>query len=371
MSGLALSLKTTERAAADAVSAPRVLLLIAGHTGQVGSALVKQLDSIVPQWAREHNLMLHIAAQVNRQRILWRSPENGEQMLSRRRQDWPEILARFAGLPGRMHLLVDCTADAELACYHAECLRHGTSVITANKLALSGTQREYYALQNAARHSDAHYVCETTVGAALPVLGPVRDLAARGERVQRVEALISGTLSFILHRVNNGTRFSAAVREARTRGYSEPHPAEDLKGTDSARKLLILLRTAGLAWESDNIPVESLLPEELVAEPDAEHFLVGLTAHDDEWSRRAEAARKRGLRLAYLARFDGRSTSVGISHVSASDPFALLAPGENLVRVWTNRYQPVPLSIAGPGAGPELTAAGLLTDTFKTATQTV
>ena len=345
---------------------PRVLLLIAGHSGQVGSALLKQLEVAVPRLRQERGFTLHVAALVNRCNILWRDPDNGGETHEPRRPcDWPEILTHFVRFAGTARLLVDCTADAELARHHIEFLRRNVAVVTANKLALCGMQREYHALMQAADRNGIHYSCETAVAAALPVLEPVRDIRVRGERVLRMEALVSGTLSFILQRVNNGTPFSVAVREACARGYTERHPAEDIKGNDTGRKLLILLRTAGIHWEPEAIPVESLVPKTLVAEPDVQRFLAGLSAYDADWFEKTEAARQRGLRLVYLARFDGRGVGVGVTHVSAQDPFALLAPGENLIRIWTDRYQPVPLSISGPGAGPELTAAGVLTDILK------
>ena len=178
----------------------------------------------------------------------------------------------------------------------------------------------------------------------------------------------SGTLSFLFQRLNHGTPFSIAVSEARDEGYTEPHPAEDLKALDSARKLLILMREAGIAWEPERIAVKGLLPPELQDEPDEERFLTRLAVHDQAWGARVESARKQGLRLACLAEFDGREARVGLTQVPAADPFARLSAGENLVRVWTKRYQPVPLTIAGPGAGTEVTAAGLLTDLIKAAT---
>ena len=127
------------------------------------------------------------------------------------------------------------------------------------------------------------------------------------------------------------------------------------------------MRETGLAWEPEDVKVRSLVPPELADEVDPERFLTRLAAHDQEWATRVEQARKQGLRLACLAEFDGREARVGLTQVPAADPFARLSAGENLVRVWTQRYQPVPLTIAGPGAGTEVTAAGLLTDLVKAA----
>ncbi|MGH8291982.1 MAG: aspartate kinase [Gammaproteobacteria bacterium] len=374
MPALANILPADEFAAAETgptasaqLEAPQVQLLIAGHSGQIGRALCRQLR------AREsgpptHAGQLIVAGRLNRREFVWSSSAHrGEETFARTADDWPQILRRFLASTPAPRVFVDCTASGELVEHYAELLQHGIGIVTPNKLAFSGPQQEYQSLQNLARQRRVALGYETTVGAALPVLAAVADLRERGERVRRIEALLSGTLSFILHRVNNGERFSVAVREARARGYTEPYPGADLQGTDSARKLLILLREAGWSWEPEQVQAASLVPEELAIETDAERFLAGLAAHDAAWTERAEAAHQRSLRLVYLARFDGRSASVGVTHVAATDPFALLAAGENLVRIWTDRYQPVPLSIAGPGAGAELTAAGVLTDILKAA----
>jgi aspartokinase/homoserine dehydrogenase 1 len=212
------------------------------------------------------------------------------------------------------------------------------------------------------------YRHETTAGAALPLLAPFADLRASGDGLRRVEAVLSGTLSFVFLRLNQGAAFSTAVREARDRGYAEPHPAEDLKARDSARKLLILLREAGITLEPADVRVQGLSPPELDAESDPERYLEGLAAHDAGWAARVRAAHAGGQRLVCLARYDADGARIEVTEVPALDAFARLGPGENLVRAWTQRYRQVPLSIAGPGAGTEVTAGGLLTDIIKAAT---
>ncbi|MGH8413704.1 MAG: aspartate kinase [Gammaproteobacteria bacterium] len=355
------------RSVAHEPASRQVLLLIAGHSGQIGSELCWQLSAQQEQ-LHAQGLNLHIAGRLNRREFLWRDPETqNDETFPRHTDDWPQILRRFSSGKTGTRLFVDCTAGDVFLDHYPGLLKHGIGIVTPNKLANSGSLENYLVLQRLARRHAVPWHYETTVGAALPVLGPLAELRARGDRVARIEALLSGTLSFIFNRVNNGERFSVAVREARARGFTEPHPVADLRGTDSGRKLLILMREAGFHWEPGRVQVESLVPQELAAEPDSEHFLSELASHDAAWAERAEAAHRRSLRLAYLARFDGHHASVGVTHVASTDPFALLAPGENLIRIWTDRYQPVPLSIAGPGAGPELTAAGVLTDILKAA----
>lgn len=349
----------------------RVLLLVGGHTGRVGSTFLRLLATERRRLIHDYRLDFHVTGAVNRRATQWRDPESAwrEDSIPRHGDDWPEIIRRFHVYTGPK-LFVDCSASAEIAGHYAEFFQSGIGVVTPNKLGNSGSQARYRELQAAAESLRVPYRYETTVGAALPLLSTLVDLKASGDRIQRIEAVLSGSLSFIFQRLNHGAAFSTAVREAQAAGYTEPHPAEDLKAQDSARKLLILLREAGIEWEPERIQVKSLVPPELATEDDAERFLAGLAAHDQAWALKAEDARKQGLRLACLAEFDGREARVGLVELPAADPFARLAAGENLLRVWTRRYQPVPLTIAGPGAGTEVTAAGVLTDIIKAVTGT-
>jgi aspartokinase/homoserine dehydrogenase 1 len=347
----------------------RISLLLAGYTGRVGSTLVKMINTERARLEQEAHIELHVVGALNTRNLVWHEPDSPwrQDTLPRHQGDWPQLLRRFRTLTGPK-LFVDCTASGEVASRYLEFLGEGIGIITANKLANSRSGGHYQALQTLAAEQRVPYRYETTAGAALPLLAAFADLRAGGDRVTRIEAVLSGTLSFIFQRLNQGTPFSTAVREARDQGYTEPHPADDLKALDSARKLLILMREAGIDWEPEQVKVRGLSPPALDAEADPERYLKGLAASDDEWADRVSACHKQGLRLACLAEYDGREARVGLAQVSAADPFAHLAGGENLVRVWTRRYQPVPLSIAGPGAGTEVTAAGLLTDIIKAAT---
>lgn len=352
-----------------ATQATRTLLFVAGHTGHVGSALLTQIHAQRRRLLIEAGIELCLAGSANRSELILIDPDcrNDTRCSARNADDWQDVVRHLAGIPARTRLFVDCTADNGVAHSYAGFFDAGIGVITPNKLAGSGKQDEWRRLQQHARERDVTFGHETTVGAALPVLAPLRDLIGRGDRVQRIEAVLSGTLSFIFQRLNFGVPFSEAVREAQTRGYTEPHPADDLTGEDCGRKLLIVMREAGYQWEPERIDVESLLPPALDRTLGTTRFLASLAEYDVEWTQRAKAAHKRSLRLAYLARFDGRTASVGVTHVAASEPFALLEAGENLIRIWSSHYEQVPLSIAGPGAGPALTAAGILTDILHAA----
>jgi aspartokinase/homoserine dehydrogenase 1 len=232
--------------------------------------------------------------------------------------------------------------------------------VTPNKLAWSGSQAQYDLLREAERRSGLIPRYETTVGAALPILGTVRALRKGGDACRRIESVLSGTLSYVFAQLRAGLPFSVAVARARDLGYTEPHPREDLTGADVARKLLIILREAGFSMEPESISVESLVPEELLEEDEPERFLARLRESDKAWNSRI---RKAGSgTLSYVAWFDGANAGVGVKVLHPGHPLASLRPTENMVVLTTHRYDEVPLTIAGPGAGRELTASGVLTD---------
>jgi aspartokinase/homoserine dehydrogenase 1 len=193
------------------------------------------------------------------------------------------------------------------------------------------------------------------------------DLRRSGDTIRCVEGVLSGTLSYVFDSVNRGVPFSAAVREAAKRGFTEPHPAMDLSGEDVARKLLILAREAGYTLERDQIHVEGLVPAELGSVRDTAEYLRHLARFDAEWSARAAASAAGGNRLTYLARFDGTNASVGTAEVPRESPFVHLRASENSVHYYTDRHSPHPIAVTGIGAGPDVTARGVLADVIHTA----
>jgi homoserine O-acetyltransferase len=347
-----------------------VRVVLAGATGRVGSQLRAQLARQAPEIATDLGIELRLVGISNSQRMDWddggidplASPdllEDGE------RNDWELLSARlFHRARARREKLVfvDCTASPSLPEQYAALLSSGIAVVTPNKRANAGTLERYRLLRSLSGPDGVPYRYETTVGAALPVLGTLADLRRTGDRLLSLTAILSGTLSFVLHRVNEGAPFSEAVREAHELGLTEPDPREDLSGEDVARKLLILLRDAGYDLERQDILVEPLIRAGLLADSDPETFLQALPALDAEWQERVEAARQRGERLLHLATFDGAGPRVGLTALPASHPAARTGPGENVIVYHTDRYAALPLTIAGPGAGPDITASGVLVD---------
>jgi aspartokinase/homoserine dehydrogenase 1 len=257
-------------------------------------------------------------------------------------------------------ILVDVTAD-ETGPIVRQALSSGMDVVLANKRPLSGPRRDSEELQSLADGQSRRILSEATVGAGLPIIDTYRKLAESGDRVLKIEGCLSGTLGFLLTEIGRGKPFSAALRKAIAKGYTEPDPRDDLSGTDVGRKALILGRLLGFSGEPHDVVVESLVPEASRRLP-LPAFLERLEELDAEWERRAAAARDKGGQLRYVASVTKNRIAVGLKIVDGASPFAALKGTDNQVAFTTARYRENPLVITGPGAGPAVTAAGVLND---------
>jgi aspartokinase/homoserine dehydrogenase 1 len=265
----------------------------------------------------------------------------------------------------RRPILVDLTAD-ETGPLLAQALGSGMDLVLSNKRPLAGPRAESARLHELARAYGRRIRHETTVGAGLPVIDTYYKLIESGDRVEKIEGLLSGTLGFLLDELSSGRSFSAALRDAMARGYTEPDPRDDLSGIDVGRKALILGRLLGFPGELRPSMVESLVPRQLRSLP-LPLFLDSLERVDLEWKRRVDAAVARGRVLRYVATVTRRSLHVGLREVDRTSPFAALKGADNTVVFTTQRYKANPLVITGPGAGPAVTAAGVLNDVLQLA----
>lgn len=262
-------------------------------------------------------------------------------------------------------IFVDLTAD-DTGPLLRSALAAGMDVVLANKRPLAGALAEARALQETARAHDRRILHETTVGAGLPIIDTYYKLVEARDRVHRIDGCTSGTLGFLLSEIGRGRPFSDSLRRAMEKGYTEPDPRDDLSGLDVARKALILGRLLGFEGEIEDIALESLVPERARKMPLAT-FLGRLDEFDGEWDERARTARERGRVLRYVASVTRRRVEVGLQAVEATSPFAALNGTDNQVAFTTMRYQTNPLIITGPGAGPAVTAAGVLNDILRLA----
>jgi aspartokinase/homoserine dehydrogenase 1 len=260
-------------------------------------------------------------------------------------------------------MLVDVTADESTPLIR-QALGAGMDVVLANKRPLSGPRQETEALMALAARAGRRMLTEATVGAGLPIFDTYRKLAESGDRVIKIEGCLSGTLGFVLTEVERGRSFSEALRRAMELGYTEPDPRDDLSGADVGRKALILGRLLGFPGEPDDVAVESLVPPEVRSLP-RDAFLARLGSLDADWSRRGAAAKAKGATLRYVASVTKDRISVGLQVVGRASPFFSLKGTDNQVAFTTARYRKNPLVITGPGAGPAVTAAGVLNDMLR------
>lgn len=257
-------------------------------------------------------------------------------------------------------VLVDLTAD-DTAPVLREGISSGMEIVLANKRPLAGPVAEMRELMDTAKEHGRRIRHETTVGAGLPVIDTFHKLVEAGDRIARIEGATSGTLGFLMTELERGRPFSEALARAMSFGYTEPDPRDDLSGMDVARKALILGRLMGFSGELRDVEVESLLPEWTRALT-RDAFLRRVREHDPEWQRRVDGARNRGRVLRYLSTVTARRIQVGLREVEEGSPFATLRGTDNQLVFTTARYRSNPLVIKGPGAGPSVTAAGVLND---------
>jgi bifunctional aspartokinase / homoserine dehydrogenase 1 len=280
-------------------------------------------------------------------------------------------LERFVGHIHARHLphtvIIDATASDLLPQHYETWLANGINVITPNKKGNAGPLAAYISLRETARRHQRYFLYETNVGAGLPVIHTLRDLLETGDEIIRIEGVLSGTLSYIFNALDGTRRFSDIVREAHAQGFTEPDPREDLAGVDVARKLIILAREMGMAVELNQVEIESLVPEDLRSTC-AEEFLTQLDKYDHSIDKRQGAARSRERVLRYVGvvSADGK-LSAGLQEYPDDHPFANLKGGDNIVSFQTQRYNTQPLIVRGPGAGPEVTAAGVFADLLRLA----
>jgi aspartokinase/homoserine dehydrogenase 1 len=338
--------------------------------GTVGRVLLAQMATQISR-LRELNLDLRVRGIATSSRMLL---EETHVDLSR----WAERLEE-AGEPLDMEkfvthvqadyvphtLLIDCTASAEVAGQYHGWLSRGIHVVTPNKKANSGTMPYYRSLQAAKRAAGTHYLYEATVGAGLPVIQTLRDLRETGDDVTQIEGIFSGTLAYLFNVFDGSEAFSSIVRDAKAKGYTEPDPRDDLSGVDVARKLIILGREMGLSMEISDVQIEGLVPDSL-AQCSVDEFMQRLPESDAAMAAALADAQSKGQVLRYVGRIDsaGKAT-VGLMRLDSKHPFANLALTDNVVRFATRRYCDNPLIVQGPGAGPEVTAAGVFADLLR------
>ena len=355
---------------AFALRRTRAHLVIVG-VGTLGTRLLGLLDEQAPELLEMHALNLRLVGVASSQRLGW-DPEGIAFGEARARLDEGEtsdldaLTQYLREVRLERLIVVDATASEDVARRYPEWLEAGAAVVTPNKQANTLDVDLYDAIRTAALAGDAPFLYETTVGAGLSVISTLRDLVRTGDRVRRIEGVLSGTLAFLFNTMREGASFSEAVRSAAERGYTEPDPRTDLSGEDVGRKLLTLARETGLRPQPGDVEVQSLVPEALRDLP-LDAFWAKLSSADAFWQKKLGEYAERDEQLQYVAVLEAGQIRAGVQALVPSSPLRDLRGAANVVAFYTDRYAPEPLVVQGPGASAEITAAVLLADIVRAA----
>lgn len=263
-------------------------------------------------------------------------------------------------------VFVDCTATKDIAAMYDRLLSHNVNVVAANKLAASSKYDNYKKLKQIARKRDVKFLFETNVGAGLPIINTINSLINSGDKILKIEAVLSGTLNYIFNVLSEKVPLSKAVMMAKEAGYSEPDPREDLSGKDVVRKLVILSREAGYRIETEDVKKNLFVPESLM-QGTTEDFFKNITSIDDEFEKKRAATAQSGRALRFVARLENGEATAGLEEVASDSPFYSLESSNNVILITTERYKEYPMEIKGYGAGAEVTAAGVFADIISIA----
>lgn len=348
----------------------QINVFIAG-TGNVGSKLLEQLQAQQQYLQDELGIQIRVIALANSQRMLFRETGIGldnwkNDLVAGDQLHLPLFAQQVQGLNLRNSVFVDNTASECVAGLYSTFLQHGISVVTCNKIACSSDYANYKRLKDLARKFNADFLFETNVGAGLPVISTLNDMVRSGDKVQRIEAVLSGTLNYVFNHFVNGASFRNVVQAAQDEGYTEPDPRIDLSGRDVMRKILILARESGAVLEMDDIENHGFLPDECLHAVDVPAFYEQLNTYAPHFQSLLEEAQLKGERLKFVAQYDQGKASVGLQSVGPDHPFYQLEGKDNIVLFTTNRYAAQPLIVKGAGAGADVTASGIFADIIRT-----
>jgi aspartokinase/homoserine dehydrogenase 1 len=266
----------------------------------------------------------------------------------------------------RNAVFADVTANHDVAACYDSLLQRSISVVACNKIACSSPYGYYKKLKDLAREYNALFLFETNVGAGLPVIGTLNDLMRSGDKVNKIEAVLSGTLNFVFNNYNGERPFTEVVRQAQEEGYTEPDPRLDLSGTDVMRKIMILTREAGEKLEMDQIENHTFLPASCM-QGTVEDFYQAMAKEEEHFAQLYKAAAAKGKKLKFVAKYEAGKASVGLQHIDPQQDLYHLYGKDNVVLFYTDRYPEQPLVIKGAGAGAEVTASGVFADIIRAA----
>jgi len=282
------------------------------------------------------------------------------------RTDIDLFIQKMQYLNLRNSVYIDCTADTRIAGTYIHVLNSFVSVVAANKIACSSDYPHYLDLKRIAREKNVKFMYETNVGAGLPIISTLNDLIRSGDKIIRLEAVLSGTLNFVFNTISENITLSQAVRLAMERGFAEPDPRIDLSGADVKRKLLILTREAGYSFESDQISIIPFLPEDCFT-GSIDDFWNSIRKYDAGFEEKRKRLEHENKKLRYVARLANGKASIELEEVGITHPAYPLEGSNNIILITTDRYHEQPMVIRGYGAGADVTAAGVFADIIRVA----
>lgn len=350
----------------------QVLNLFICGVGTVGSSLIEQIHGQQERLKSERGLCLKVVGIANGHKAIF--SRNGVDLENFRKDleekgmaSSPQVLHdEIIGMNIFNSVFVDCTANNDIAGLYKEFLSHNIAVVAANKIAASSDYENYAELKHIARQRGVKFLFETNVGAGLPVINTINDLINSGDKILKIEAVLSGTLNFIFNKISAKVPFSETVRLAKEDGYSEPDPRIDLSGKDVVRKLVILAREAGYRINQEDVEKRLFIPNELF-EGTIEQFWKKLPSLDAGFEERRQVLEKEGKRWRFVARLENGRAEVRLEEVDHNHPFYELEGSNNIILITTERYNEYPMLIQGYGAGAGVTAAGVFADIMSIA----
>lgn len=352
------------------LSETKVLHVFLVGTGLIGTALMKMIAHQQHKLVHENELDIQIHGLANSRFMAFHEDGfniNQEYVLNEKDQpmDLDTFIAKMEEMNFSNSVFVDCTASQDVADRYARILEAKVGIVTPNKKANSSSLENYRMLKRIAKRRGVKFLYETNVAAGLPVINTLQDLMLSGDKVIRIEAVLSGSMNFIFSTLENGAPFSEVVRVAKEKGFTEPDPRDDLSGMDVARKILILGREAEQELEFEDITIQSMVPEDCMDTKSVVDFFEKLKKHDPNFSTLLDESITKGERLRFMATLEGGKATVGLKSLPESHPFSTLKGSDNMILMTTDRYNDRPMIIRGPGAGADVTAAGVFADVIR------
>jgi len=343
-------------------------------TGNIGQTLFRQLNAHTDYLQQNNGIQVKIAGISNTRKMLFNSDgislENWQKDLqaSHKQADLAEFVATMKGMNLPNCVFIDNTASPAPIEFYEEAFNANISVVTCNKIGNSASYKQYKTFRDAAQQHGVDFFYETNVGAGLPIVRTLKDLMNSGDRIAKIEAILSGTISFIFNNFKGDASFHDVVKLAQEKGYTEPDPRDDLRGTDFMRKILILARDAGYQMEAADINIESMLPKSCLEAKTVDDFYAALKSEDAFFSKLKAEAETSGKVLRYIGKLEDGKAAITLQMVDENHPFYTLSGSDNIISFTTDRYKERPLVVKGPGAGAEVTAAGVFADLINVGT---